>query len=192
MLDPNKEISGRGQRQLRRSSITTELFKPDLMGEIEELNREFIRAHETDDKAVRSLREQNSQKPINVGVRDWTTEWTEQEARFRKITAAVFAEFWMDESGEPLSSIRSDGEPRDLAECKTACGFAGGRLLASPGLELSAAVRAEKENWKRWLLFLKETHGLNREFEDGTGYIQDLAGVSARACVDCAAKTFAS
>ena len=46
MLDPNKEISGRGVRQLRKSRITTELFKPDLMDEIEELNREFIRAHE--------------------------------------------------------------------------------------------------------------------------------------------------
>jgi pyrimidine deaminase RibD-like protein len=59
MLDPNKEISGRGVRQLRKSRITTELFKPDLMDEIEELNHEFIRAHEEPPRAEKAERDKS-------------------------------------------------------------------------------------------------------------------------------------
>ena len=41
ILDPNPEISGRGQRRLREANIVTEFFPSDLMAEIEELNRAF-------------------------------------------------------------------------------------------------------------------------------------------------------
>ena len=43
MLDPNPAISGRGQRRLREANITTVLFTPALMAEVEDLNREFSR-----------------------------------------------------------------------------------------------------------------------------------------------------
>lgn len=47
MLDPDDRISGRGQRTLRKAGIATELFPHDLMGEVEELNRDFVRDRES-------------------------------------------------------------------------------------------------------------------------------------------------
>ena len=45
MLDPNENICGRGLWHLRDSNIEIAVFPSELMAEIEELNREFIRSH---------------------------------------------------------------------------------------------------------------------------------------------------
>jgi pyrimidine deaminase RibD-like protein len=48
MLDPNPLVRGFGYRKLRQANIVADLFPPDLMAKLEELNRDFARAIETD------------------------------------------------------------------------------------------------------------------------------------------------
>jgi pyrimidine deaminase RibD-like protein len=45
VLDPNDAIRGRGELRLRAVGIDVVRFAPDLMGQIEELNRDFARLH---------------------------------------------------------------------------------------------------------------------------------------------------
>ena len=45
VLDPNDAIRGRGELRLRDAGIEIARFEPDLMAQIEELNREFSRIH---------------------------------------------------------------------------------------------------------------------------------------------------
>jgi pyrimidine deaminase RibD-like protein len=45
VLDPNDAIRGRGELRLRDAGIEIARFDPDLMAQIEELNREFARIH---------------------------------------------------------------------------------------------------------------------------------------------------
>ena len=45
VLGPNQQICGRGERRLLDAGIDVERFDPDLMREIEELNRDFTRLH---------------------------------------------------------------------------------------------------------------------------------------------------
>ena len=47
VLDPNDRIRGRGELRLRAAGIEIARFDPDLMPQIEELNRDFAREHVT-------------------------------------------------------------------------------------------------------------------------------------------------
>jgi pyrimidine deaminase RibD-like protein len=45
ILDPNDDIRGRGQIRLREAGIEIAVFDTDLMPQLEELNRDFLRQH---------------------------------------------------------------------------------------------------------------------------------------------------
>jgi hypothetical protein len=45
VLDPNDAIRGRGELRLRDAGVEIARFDPDLMAQIEELNRDFSRLH---------------------------------------------------------------------------------------------------------------------------------------------------
>ena len=63
VLDPDDRISGRGQRTLRKAGIATELFPHDLMAEVEELNRDFVRDRESREN---DRRNENQQAPPDL------------------------------------------------------------------------------------------------------------------------------
>jgi pyrimidine deaminase RibD-like protein len=42
MLDPNQRICGKGIQRLREGGVQVDLFPPDLMAQVEEMNRTFI------------------------------------------------------------------------------------------------------------------------------------------------------
>jgi len=63
MLDPNPAICGKGQRRLREANIITELFPPELMAEVEEMNRDFARAQKAEGSAIPDFQQNSAIKP---------------------------------------------------------------------------------------------------------------------------------
>ena len=67
-LDPNDRIRGRDEFRLRAAGVEIARFDPDLMPEIEELNRDFFREHGTRPRRRRTRAETTDPvKPGEVG-----------------------------------------------------------------------------------------------------------------------------
>ena len=76
ILDPDERVHGRGQMRLRKAKIATDFVPADLMTEIEELNRDFIRDRELRAKQSRSAdsRLEIIFDPQNPSQRFWSME----------------------------------------------------------------------------------------------------------------------
>jgi pyrimidine deaminase RibD-like protein len=64
-LDPNSRIRGRGELRLREAGIEIGRFDSDLMGVIEELNRDFMREHSSGFRRRRTKAETTD--PVKLG-----------------------------------------------------------------------------------------------------------------------------
>jgi pyrimidine deaminase RibD-like protein len=77
VLDPNDAICGRGERRLRDAGIEIARFDPDLMGQIEELNREFTRDQVTQ-HLERTKAQTTDPAPGEVGPNGYRVAYTEE------------------------------------------------------------------------------------------------------------------
>ena len=73
-LDPNPQIRGKGELQLRDAGIQIARFDQDLMSRIEELNRDFIRLHRSDPK---TRTDAQTSDPVGAGPSwaKWPQNW---------------------------------------------------------------------------------------------------------------------
>jgi hypothetical protein len=137
--------------------------------------------------------------------RDWPGDWKLAEDGFRRHEKCAVRADWFRSSIGPLETWTICGDKRDVVhDCEALCLQAGKLLVVSPmSSRLSVELRSHKNDADRWLYFLKERYGLSdkmngtgisngQSHESTAGSIRNLAAASARACIECGAKSFPS
>jgi hypothetical protein len=135
--------------------------------------------------------------------RDWPGDWKLAEDGFRRYEKSYVRADWFRDSLGPVEAWSLTGDKPELVhDVQALCLQAGKLLVVSPmSCHVSAGLRAQKDDADRWLYFLKERYGL-QDVMNGTstvqgesyvsmaGSIRNLAATSARACIECGAKSF--
>jgi len=137
--------------------------------------------------------------------RDWPGDWKLTEDGFRRHEKSYVRADWFSEPSYQTQKWTITGDTADrVHDCEALCIQAGKLLAVSPtSLHLSGVLKSEKNDADRWLNFLKDRYGLQETMfttsvRDGqthtasAGSIRNLAVTSARACIECGAKSFAS
>jgi hypothetical protein len=128
------------------------------------------------------------------------SDWTALADRFKQLPFGITA-YW-SRYGRPATETWRVNSGLAGKECESLCRLAGAMLLRSPKANgsLDARIRLQPDSLYRWLYFLRQSTHLNNYMaatevlDDGrksttqTACINDLAQVSMRACIDCAAQ----
>jgi hypothetical protein len=130
---------------------------------------------------------------------DWSAEWKELAEKFEKVGLDVLAQWQCNRKNNQTIYENWSFSGTYRKPCETLCRFAGTLVAKSPNVfpNLSGLALQQPDPAWRWLFFLKENHdamnqgGLPPIGDDGTIYllgdIPNLAAVSARVCLECAA-----
>jgi hypothetical protein len=129
-----------------------------------------------------------------------SADWKELAGKFEKIGLDVSVQWQCNRRSSQTIFENWNFSGTYRKPCETLCRFAGALLAKSPNVSLSLselALRQSDPAW-RWLFFLKENHnaldhggGMPPIGDDGTiyltGRISNVAAVSGRICMECAA-----